>query len=219
MLEEYRDIQGSEGLQSRHRKVKGQIEASEFSCLLSLFVFNKRNSLKKVWESPCCQSITFFLSLSLSPLLSCLCAIRRAIVIPCSAPKATGGISLRSCPFGSFPHPHFRKLFIRIPWKPLCILYTLLQKKKKRREKEWKWGREPLHVWLCPLIIRLSLKQMVVHCAVYVNTCPFERAVPCLRNASLETNESQIIGNKGVSLDMLTKHFAPREPLGCYFEA
>lgn len=65
MLEEYRDIQGSEGLQSRHRKVKGQIEASEFSCLLSLFVFNKRNSLKKVWESPCCQSITFFLSLSL----------------------------------------------------------------------------------------------------------------------------------------------------------
>lgn len=60
---------------------------------------------------------------------------------------------------------------------------------------------------------------MVVHCAVYVNTCPFERAVPCLRKASLETNEWQIMGNKGVSLDMLTKHFAPREPLGCYFEA
>lgn len=79
-------------------------------------------------------------------------------------------------------------------------------------------GEEPLHVWLCPLITCLSLKQMVVHCAVYVNTCPFERAVPCLRNASLETHESQIIGNKGVSLDMLTMHFAPREPLGCYFE-
>ena len=56
---------------------------------------------------------------------------------------------------------------------------------------------------LCPLITRLSLKQMADHRPVYTNTCSFERGVQKLGLASLETHEPQIIEIKGYSI--LTK--------------
>lgn len=69
---------------------------------------------------------------------------------------------------------------------------------KEEEGKERK--KRPLHVLLCPLITRLSLKQMADHRPVYIYTCSFERGVQKLGLASLEIHKSQIIEIKGSSI-------------------
>lgn len=103
--------------------------------------------------------------------------------------KGYRGISLRSCPFSSIP-PHISESFSFVsPGNRSTFFKLSFKKKKKKRRKK----KRPLHVLLCPLITRLSLKQMADHRPVYINTRSFERGVQKLGLASLEIHESQII--------------------------
>lgn len=110
-------------------------------------------------------------------------------MIPHTAPKATGEFLSEAAPSAQFL-PTFPKAFHSYPLEtaPHSLNSPSRKKKKKRRKK-----KRPLHVLLCPLITRLSLKQMADHRPVYINTRSFERGVQKLGLASFEIHESQII--------------------------
>lgn len=123
--------------------MKGQIEASEFSCLLSFFVFNKRNSLKEVWESPCWQPIalSLVLSPSLSPLLP-LCDQKSHGDSLLSSQSYRGNFS-QKLPLRLRSSAAFPKAFHSYPLETgLHSLYSPSKKKKKKREREKEWKRE-----------------------------------------------------------------------------
>lgn len=109
-------------------------------------------------------------------------------MIPHTAPKATGEILSEAAPSARFL-PTFPKAFHSYPLE--TAPHSLNSPSRKKEKKEEKNG--PLHVLLCPLITRLSLKQMADHRPVYINTRSFERGVQKLGLASLEIHESQII--------------------------
>lgn len=119
------------------------------------------------------------------------------------APKATGEFLLEAAPSAQFL-PTFPKAFHSYPLETAPhSLNSPSRKKKEKKKRRSRRGGRPLHVLLCPLITRLSLKQMAGHHPVYINTCLFERGVHKLGLASLEIYESQIIEIKGSSI--LTK--------------
>lgn len=128
------------------------------------------------------------------------CVIRRTLVIPHTAPKATGEFLSEAAPSAQFL-PTFPKAFHSYPLETAPhSLNSPSRKKKRRRRGGGGEKKRPLRVLLCPLITRLSLKQMADHRPVYINTCSFERGVQKLGLALLEIHESQIIEIKASSI-------------------
>lgn len=101
--------------------------------------------------------------------------IRRTLVIPHTAPKATGEF-LSEAPL-QLNSSHISESFPLVSPGNRSTFFKLSFKKKKGEEEEEGEGegKRPLHILLCPLITRLSLKQMADQRPVYINTCSFER--------------------------------------------